>query len=115
MRKVKIITDSTADLSKELINELDIEVLPLGVNFGDDFYKDGVDIDTKTLYELVEKNGELPKTSAISPGVFILEFEKWINEGYDVIYLGIGSTISGTFQSAMVAKSEFSDDNVFFS
>lgn len=113
MRKVKIITDSTADLSKELINELDIEVLPLGVNFGDDFYKDGVDIDTKTLYELVEKNGELPKTSAISPGVFILEFEKWINEGYDVIYLGIGSTISGTFQSAMVAKSEFSDDNVF--
>lgn len=113
MRKVKIITDSTADLSKELIKELDIEVLPLGVNFGDDFYKDGVDIDTKTLYELVEKNGELPKTSAISPGAFILEFEKWINEGYDVIYLGIGSTISGTFQSAMVAKSEFSDDNVF--
>lgn len=112
MNKIKIITDSTADLSKELIKELDIEVLPLRVNFGDDSYLDGVDIDTLKLYDLVDELGMIPKTSAIAPGEFIAAFDKWIKKGYDIIYIGIGSDISGTFQSAMVAKMEFPEDRI---
>ena len=68
---VKLITDSTNDLNKELLDELDIEVIPLYVNFGVESYKDGIDITTEELYKKVEEKGELPKTSAISVADFI--------------------------------------------
>ena len=112
MRKVKIITDSTADLNLDLIEKLDIKTMPLKVNFTDKSYRDGIDINTEELYKLVEEKGELPKTSAISPGEFIEEFKKWIEQDYDVVYIGIGSKISGTLQSAFVAKSEFEDSRI---
>lgn len=113
MRPVKIITDSTADLSKEMLESLDITSLPLSVIFGEQSYKDGIDINTEELYDLVSKTNTLPKTSAISPATFILEFQKWIDLGYDVLYTGIGSKISGTFQSAHIASLEFPSDRVF--
>ncbi|WP_162140268.1 DegV family protein [Haploplasma axanthum] len=113
MNPIKIFTDSTADLSKELLDKFDIVSLPLSVNFEDESYRDGVDIDTEFLYKLVEQKGVLPKTSAISPGTFFDEFEKWINKGYDVLYIGIGSKISGTFHSATVASKELPDKRVF--
>lgn len=112
MRPVKIITDSTADLSKELLEKYDIESLPLYVQFPNKTYRDGVDITTNELYDLVETNNTLPKTAAISPGDFINAFEKYINEGYDVLYIGIGSKISATIQSAIVASAEFDDGRV---
>lgn len=112
-RKIKIITDSTADLSSELVAKMGIEVLPLKVIFENEEYRDGVDINTERLYELVETKNELPKTSAISPGEFINEFKKWIDKDYDIIYIGIGSDISGTFQSANVAKLDFPEDRIF--
>jgi fatty acid-binding protein DegV len=52
---VKLITDSTNDLNKELLDELDIEVIPLYVNFGVESYKDGIDITTEELYKKVEE------------------------------------------------------------
>lgn len=113
MRPVKIITDSTADLSKELLDKFDIVSLPLGVIFGDVHYEDGVNITTDELYKLVEEKNELPKTSAISPSTFIDEFKKWIDLGYDIVYTGIGSKISGTLQSAHIASLEFDNDRIF--
>lgn len=112
MNKVKIITDSTSDLSKELLNSLNIKAMPLKVIFEDETYLDGVNIDTKKLYELVDEKGKLPKTSAISPGEFIKEFKKWTDKGYDIIYTGIGSDISGTFQAAHIASLEFEEGRV---
>lgn len=112
MRKIKIITDSTADLNKDIVKLNDIKVMPLKVSFTDQTYNDGVDIDTETLYRLVDEKKELPKTSAISPGEFIIEFEKWLDLGYDILYIGIGSTISGTFQSANLAKETLGSDSI---
>lgn len=112
MNKVKIITDSTSDLSKELLDSLNIKAMPLKVIFEDETYLDGVNIDTKKLYELVDEKGKLPKTSAISPGEFIKEFKKWTDKGYDIIYTGIGSDISGTFQAAHIASLEFEEGRV---
>lgn len=112
MRKIKIITDSTADMSDELAKELGVVKMPLYVSFGENTYRDGVDIDTNKLYELVDEYGELPKTSAISPGDFIKEFKKWIDEDYDIIYTGIGADMSGTFQSALIAATEFPEDRI---
>ncbi|HHT98860.1 MAG TPA: DegV family protein [Acholeplasma sp.] len=113
MNKVAIITDSTCDLSKEIIESRNIKVLPLYVRFGEDIYRDGIDITTDRLYELVEQKNEIPKTSAVSPGDFIEAFEPLIKDGYDIIYTGIGSSLSGTFQSAHIASLEFPENRIY--
>lgn len=113
MNKVIIMTDSTCDLGHELVNKFDIKVLPLYVRFGETTYKDGVDIDTNRLYELVEEHKEIPKTSAVSPGDFIEAFEPYINAGYDIVYTGIGNKLSATYQSAVIASMEFPENRIY--
>lgn len=113
MNKVKIITDSTCDLSKDIIESRDIEVLPLYVNFGDESFKDGVNITTEELYKLVEKKGELPKTAAIDIVTLTDSFKKWLDLGYDVIFTGISRQLSRTFENAIMAKNELESDRVF--
>jgi hypothetical protein len=65
-RKIIISSDSTCDLSKELIDRYNIRVLPLGVTLGDNIYRDGVDITPDDICAYVAKTGQLPKTSAIN-------------------------------------------------
>lgn len=104
MHKVIIMTDSTCDLTPELIKTRHIHVVPLYVNFGDLSYRDGVDLTTEQLYEKVDELGFLPKSSAVSPGEFVNQFTPLIEAGYDIVCITIGSKLSGTFQSAMIAK-----------
>lgn len=104
MHKVIIMTDSTCDLTPELIEKRHIHVVPLYVNFGDLSYRDGVDLTTEQLYEKVDELGFLPKSSAVSPGEFVNQFTPLIEAGYDIVCITIGSKLSGTFQSAMIAK-----------
>lgn len=110
---VKIISDSTCDLSPELIKENDIEIIPLLVTFNEDTFEDGVDIDAKKIYEEVSKRGVLPKTSAVSALVLEERFKKWVEEGYEVIYTGISSKMSSTFNNANIAAKEVGEDKVF--
>ena len=110
---VKIISDSTCDLSPELIKENDIEIIPLLVTFNEDTFQDGVDIDAKKIYEEVSKRGVLPKTSAVSALVLEERFKKWVEEGYEVIYTGISSKMSSTFNNAIIAAKEIGEDKVF--
>ena len=107
MNKIKIIVDSTSDLTKEYLEENNISVIPLGVTFGDKVYHDGIDITVKDLYSYVEKNKILPKTSAISVGEFITFFQKYIDEGYDIFYTGISSKMSSSYQNACLASENF--------
>ena len=111
--KIKLITDSTSDLSQELVKRYDIEVIPLMVSFNDDDYLDGIDITTKEMYQKVEELGILPKSSAVSPMRFTEVFTKYLEQGYHVIYIGIGSTFSATFQNATIAKNEINSDNLY--
>ncbi len=106
MNKIKLITDSTCDIPFNILEEKGIDVLPLGVNFGEESYRDGYDIDTRRLYDLIKEKKELPKSSAISPMVFKETFTKYTNEGYDIIYIGIGSKISSTYANALQASSD---------
>ena len=87
MRKVQIITDSTADLSKELLEELQIDSLPLYVRFGETIYKDGVDINTNELYQLVDNHNQIPTTAAISPGDFYEKFKYYLDRELGQKYL----------------------------
>jgi DegV family protein with EDD domain len=111
--KVKIITDSTCDLSKELIEKLDIEVLPLYVNFSDSTYLDGVDIDVNKLYELISEKDELPKTAAVAIPTIEDVFKKYLDEGYDIVYTGISKAMSRTFENAYMMAQELNPERVF--
>jgi len=104
MNKVIIMTDSTCDLTKSLIESRGIHVAPLYVNFGDLSYRDGVDLTTEELYAKVDELGFLPKSAAVSPGDFVNEFTPFIERGYDIVCITIGSKLSGTYQSALIAK-----------
>lgn len=107
MRKIKIICDSTVDLRLEEINKYDLEVVPLLVNFGNESYRDGIDIKTPQLYDMVDQKGELPKTAARNPQCFINVFKKYIDGDYDILCILISSEFSALYQSAYIAASEF--------
>jgi DegV family protein with EDD domain len=113
MKKVKIITDSTCDLSKELVEKYNIAVTPLFVNFGEESYQDGVSIDVEKMYKLVEEKNMLPKTAAQSPGNFVELFKKYLDEGYEIVYMGIGSKFSATLSSANVAKQTLESEDIY--
>lgn len=110
---VVIMTDSTADLSKDLLKLYDIHSIPLYVRFGDEVYKDGIDITTSELYQKVSEKKILPQTAAPSPGDFYEVFKPLVDAGKEIVYIGIGSTISATIQSARVAALEFPENRIF--
>lgn len=113
MRKIKLVSDSTCDLSSDLIKKHDIEIVPLYVNFAEKSFFDGVDLSVEEMYEFVEKNKILPKTSAPSPGQFVQVFQKYLDQDYDIIYLGIGSKFSATLSSANTAKQILETDRIY--
>ena len=112
MSKIQIVTDSTCDLSEALIKDHAIEVVPLFVNFGESSYKDGIDLNTEAMYEKVSELNMIPKTSAASPGMFQTVFEKYLAEGYEIIYTGIGQKFSATLQNATIAKNTIDSDKI---
>lgn len=112
MEKIKIITDSTCDIPKEYIEKYDIEVMPVLINFGEESYLEGVEITRDEMIERIERENVLPTTSQITPLRFEECYSKYINEGYKVVAVHMSSKMSGTYQSALIAKNEFSDDDL---
>ena len=106
MRPIKIISDSTADLPKELIEKYDIEVLPLSVTLGEKSFKDGVEICAQDIFKFYEETKNLPKTSAVSVLEYTEAFTPWVEKGYDVVHFAISSTMSACFQNATIAAVE---------
>ena len=76
MEKIKIITDSTADLPKEIFEKYDVEVLPLLINFGEESYLDGVDINLQQLIKRINEENVLPTTAQVTPNRFAECYKK---------------------------------------
>lgn len=112
MGKVVIYSDSTCDLSKELIEKNDIKILPLYVTFDEKVYRDGVDIVPETLYKMVDEEKKLPKTSAASVGDFMKIFQEETSKGNEVLFFVISSGLSSTYQNALIAKDEVDSNNI---
>ncbi|MDR5658985.1 DegV family protein [Serpentinicella sp. ANB-PHB4] len=113
MGNVQIITDSTCDLTPDIIRDNSIKVVPLYVTFNENMtYKDGVDITPAKLYEEVKVLGQTPKTAAPSPADFCEVFRPCIDKGQDIIYIGLSSQISSTIQNAKIAACEFPEGRV---
>ena len=111
MNPIQIIVDSTVDLNKELIEQYKIKVVPLHSIVPDETidYLDGITMSTPLLYEKVDKYNKIPQTSARNVGEFIQDFQEEIDQGKDIIYIGIGSAFSSTFSNAYLAKQEFDE------
>ncbi len=91
MSSIKIFTDSTRDLTPEIIKENDIYIIPLYVNFNETSFIDGISITTEELYKKVAEYDTLPKTSAATPNDFYNAFKPYIDEGKDIVFIGLSS------------------------
>ena len=108
-KQIIISSDSTCDLSRELIDRYNIRILPMGVTLGDNSYRDGVDITPDDLYAYVEKTGQLPKTSAINMAENVDYFEELTRDGSAVIHFTISASMSATYNNARMAAEDFED------
>lgn len=113
MNKVKLVVDSTVDLTKEIYEKYDMDVIPFDVNFGEENFKDGLTIDVEKVYEKVKEYGELPHTAAASLGLYEEHFNKYVEQGFDVVYVGIGAKLSTAFQNARIAAGDNLDKRIF--
>jgi DegV family protein with EDD domain len=110
--RVRIITDSTSDISKELAVQMDVEVLPLTIRFGEEEYIDGVTLKNEEFYRKLEQSDQLPKTSQLSLAALTDAFRRALDEGYEVVSIFLSSELSGTYQAACIARDTFSGDRV---
>ena len=111
MKTPIIVCDSTCDLSLEETQALDVIMLSLKVNFGPESYEDKRTITNEEFYEKLEKSEELPTTSLINVGDFLNVFAQYPNE--DIVVLTISSKLSGTYQSAVIAKDQLGRDDIY--
>lgn len=102
MKKIKIITDSASDITQKKAEENDICVLPLSVSFGNEVFKDGVDISNSEFYSRIRAAEELPKTAQVGVAAFEDAFRKFADR--DIIYISLSAKGSGTCQNAFMAK-----------
>jgi DegV family protein with EDD domain len=107
----RIVVDSTLDLPDDQINEHGIVVVPLNVHFGDESFKDKVELTTDEFFDRLSKADKLPTTSQPSPGEFI-EAYKTIPAGEPIVSIHIAGQLSGTVDSARLAAKELSDREI---
>lgn len=107
MKKIKIITDSSCDLNKELVQKYNIEIVKLNVSFGEETYAGG-DMDSDTFYNRMASSKELPKTSCPSPERFVNVYDC---EEDEILVLTLSSKLSATYSTAVLAKNMFEEDN----
>lgn len=106
---VRIIVDSTADLLPQIREQ--VSVVPLTVHFGDEEYIDGVTITHKKFYEKLVECDTLPSTSQATPAAFADIFEQVKQSGESAVVLTLASKLSGTYQSAVIAATDY--DNIY--
>jgi len=106
---IRIVTDSTCDLPQELVEQYDIHVVPVPIQFGTETYLDGVTIDTATFYRRVERDGMLPKTSQPPPNAFVELYRKLAGQADEIISIHVTGRLSGTLNSALMAAEAVAD------
>ena len=108
MAKIKIATDSTADIPKSFCEELNISVLPLTILAGEKEYRDGVDITPSEFYRIIDESKELPVSSQVASVLYADLFEETWKAGYtDLIQVTLNSKGSGTYQAAVLSRNLF--------
>jgi DegV family protein with EDD domain len=100
---VRIVTDSTADLTKEQQQAAGITVVPLNVHFGDEVFRDHVDLTADEFFRRLKGSAQLPRTSQPSVGVFEEAYRTLRENGDEIVSVHLSSKVSGTYNSALMA------------
>lgn len=111
MKKIKIVTDSTVDLSKQELEKYNIEIVPLTIQISGKSYVDGVDITPSEFIKMMNLSEELPKSSQPSAGVFLEVFNRLGEDGSEILSIHLTKELSGTVQTATSAA-KMSNSNV---
>ena len=106
-----IVTDSTCDIPSEIINKLNIHVVPCSVNFGIESYLDGVEIKAEEFYNRLTNSDVFPTTSQPTPNQFLEVYNSIPNES-DILSIHVSEKLSGTYNSALQAQKNLSDRNI---
>ncbi len=106
---VRIVTDSTADLAPQLGRDLGISVVPLSVIFGNEVYREGIDISHDLFYDKLVNGKVLPTTSAPSVGDFLKAYEPLLEETNEIVSVHISSKLSATYENARQAVQVLAD------
>ncbi|WP_324717683.1 DegV family protein [Carboxydochorda subterranea] len=108
-RRIRIVTDSMADLPATWVREFDVHVVPLHVLFKGESYRDGIDVSHEAFFEMMRQAGneELPRTSHPSPADFVAAYQAIAGDASAILSIHASAYISATYQSAMVAAREF--------
>ena len=107
---MRIITDSTVDISLECAEKLDVSIVPLKVNFGLKEYVDKYELSSEKFYEMLEQSKETPTTTLVNSEEFMQEFSK---TDEDIVGIFISSDLSGTYQAAQLAKKTLGRENIY--
>ena len=111
MNKMVIVADSCSDLSQKQVEQMEIQIIPLSVELEGKTYRhypDERELKITTFYQQL-RDKKVAKTSLINVGSFLAFFESLLKDGHDILYIGFSSALSGTLQSALVAKEELKD------
>ena len=108
MNKYVIISDSSSDLTKDILNDTDLVLLQLDVLVEGEEPKPNCDVDTKEFYDKLRAK-KTATTSAVNIDKFLEIFEPYLADGVDVLYLGFSSGLSGTYNAGLVAAKELAD------
>lgn len=109
---IRIITDSLCDLTMEHAEKLNIDILPLTVRFGDKDYKCGIELSNEEFYEKLETSSDNPSTAAVNPYDFEELFQRYIDDGDDVVAILFSKHMSATYQSASIAAGNVNSDRL---
>ncbi|HBD62953.1 MAG TPA: DegV family protein [Clostridiales bacterium] len=109
---IRIVIDSTSDVTEEIIRKYNLKMVPLTVNFENESYLDKVELSSKDFFEKLGKSEKLPTTSQVSPGAFAEAFSEILLEGDQVLGIFLASELSGTYDSARIAKDMIGSDNI---
>lgn len=104
--KVLLFGDSSIDLTPELKERYNIHTVPIHVVLGDKTYEDGVDITSREIFENYYKTKELPKTAAINVNDIVTALKPYVDEGYEIVYISLGSGLSSSFRNSCLAAEE---------
>lgn len=110
---LRILTDSSSDLSLKRCEQIGVEMLPLRVHFGEECFQANIDISTQEFFERLTKAESLPTTSQITPAEFEEIFRPYVEAGDEVLCLFISSKMSGTYQCAKLAKESLGYDKIY--
>lgn len=109
---IRFLVDTSSDYTVEEAKERGMELVPIHITFGEDDYRDAYDLTKARFYELLTSNEEVPKTAQPAPQDFVDIFEAAEENGDELICILLSSKLSGTFQSATLAKSIAENEKV---